>query len=308
MTTPNFFIIGAPKCGTTALSEYLRMHPSIYMSTPKEPHFFATDLPKYRTCTDWASYLDLFSSANDGDKAVGEASVFYLYSREALSAIRRAVPNAKLIVMLRDPVQLAFSMHSQALLSRDESVVSFEKAWRLCSRRRAGKDLPPGCRDGKILQYDRVALIGEQLERALMEFPRENVRWWFLEDLQTDARLVYEGVLAHLGVASDGRTEFAVVNERRRSKSQVLARFTQETPDFLVRAAMAAKRSIGIKRWGVLGLIRRFNRTKARPASLSPTLEREMRQLFADDVRLLQTLTGRDLTGWLPSAPADATA
>ena len=74
MRKPNFFIVGAPKCGTTALSEYLREHPQVFMSRPKEPHHFATDMPRYRFTKNEADYLDLFSGADDSHTAIGEAS------------------------------------------------------------------------------------------------------------------------------------------------------------------------------------------------------------------------------------------
>ena len=72
---PNFFIVGAPKCGTTALSHYLRQHPRIFFSLPKEPHYFATDLPRYRMVTHEPAYLEYFRGAGPQHTAVGEGSV-----------------------------------------------------------------------------------------------------------------------------------------------------------------------------------------------------------------------------------------
>jgi hypothetical protein len=86
---PNFFIVGAPKCGTTSLSEYLRSHPNVFMSSPKEPHFFATDLyPRNPEGIDSvAAYLQLFTDARDQHQVVGEASASYMFSDAAIPAI-----------------------------------------------------------------------------------------------------------------------------------------------------------------------------------------------------------------------------
>src|SRR6185312_16840962 len=100
---PNFFIIGAPKCGTTALSEYLRRHPNIGFSEQKEPHYFNDDFSS-RHIYSLDEYMKCFAS-NSADKvAIGEASVFYLSSRSAVRNILQHMPDAKFIVMLRDPV------------------------------------------------------------------------------------------------------------------------------------------------------------------------------------------------------------
>ena len=153
MTKPNFFIIGAPKCGTTALSEYLREHPNIYMCTPKEPHYFDYDFEQYREVETLDEYLGLFEAATTEHIAIGEASACYLYSSVALEDIYQFAPQAKIIVMLRNPVDLAYSYHSQLLYASDENVPDFEQAWRLQDIRREGKKIPPRCRDSALLQY-----------------------------------------------------------------------------------------------------------------------------------------------------------
>ena len=142
MTKPNFFIIGAPKCGTTALSEYLKDHPQIYFSDPKEPHYFTFDFEQYRLTKTLEEYLELFAAATPQHQAVGEGSVFYLYSSVALEKIREFDPQAKIIVMLRNPIDMIYSFHSQLLFSADESETSFEQAWRTTGYTTAGKKYP----------------------------------------------------------------------------------------------------------------------------------------------------------------------
>jgi hypothetical protein len=118
MSTPDFFIVGARKCGTTALAEYLREHPGIFFSDPKEPHYFAKDFHGYQPAyaTDWDKYLALFSGHTPTQLRSGEGSVWYFYYDNALANIRRSIPDAKLIVMVREPADM---LHSQLLWTHD---------------------------------------------------------------------------------------------------------------------------------------------------------------------------------------------
>jgi len=303
MKLPNFFILGAPKCGTTALSVYLREHPQVFMCTPKEPHYFAEEFPRYRIVERWDDYLGLFSGAESRHAAVGEASVFHLYSAVAIPRLLERIPRARLIVLLRNPVELARAMHSQVLLTRDETVTSFEEAWRLCDARRRGASVPPGCREVKILLYDQIAAIGAQLKRLLECAPRERVKWWFFDDFVRDPGRIYREVLQFLELADDGRKSFPQVNGRLRSRVQCLAQLTQKPPRAWVQAAAIGRRMLGVQYWGVLDFLRRINTVPARPPALPVELQAQMREHFAPDVRLLASITGRNLDHWL-RAPA----
>ncbi|MDN5869964.1 MAG: sulfotransferase domain-containing protein [Nitrococcus sp.] len=299
MKMPNFFIVGAPRCGTTALTEYLRAHPRVYMSEPKEPHYFALDFPRYRDVTNKRDYQALFESANSTHSMIGEASVFYLYSQAAAKEIRKSLPASRLVVLLRNPLEVAVSMHAKALEAREENVEDFTRAWALCEGRRLGQQIPRNCLDAKALFYDRIPLLGQQLQRLLEIFPREQVGWWFYEDLLGNPDRMYCEVLDFLHLSHDGRTEFPRVNSSARARSQVFAQFTEKTPAPLRQGAMEIKRWLGIKRWGVLDTLRRINVRPARPPDLPPALIEEMRAHFTPDVRLLAVLTGRDLGHWL---------
>src|SRR6056297_3072691 len=133
---PNFFIIGAPKCGTTSMARYLGEHPDIFFSDPKEPNFFNTDFSdEYRKVTNIKDYLKLFRGA-DKYKRVGEGSVMYLFSKEAISNILEFNPKAKFIVMTRNEVEMFRSLHLQLLSSLEENEKDPEKAWRLQKERK----------------------------------------------------------------------------------------------------------------------------------------------------------------------------
>ncbi len=269
------------------------------MCHPKEPHYFAMDMPGFRHVNDWQDYRSLFRTASSDCLAAGEASVFYLYSEVAATEIRKNIPSARLLIMLRNPLDLAAAMHAQALLSREENVTDFACAWRLCEERRRGRKVPRHCRDAKILFYDRLALLGHQLQRLLTVFPENQVRWWFYEDFAGNPGDVYREILTFLSVPDDGRREFPAVNARRRARSQMLAQFTQKTPKILLSTAMQLKRHLGVRRWGVRTALRRANFVPASRPALPPLLRAEMQAYFAPDIRLLQAITGRNLDHWL---------
>ena len=298
MKTPSFFIVGAPKCGTTALTSYLRAHRDVYMSPIKEPHYFATDFPHFRYADTWSSYLELFRDAAPSCTAVGEASALYLYSEAAIPNILARLPDARFIVMLRDPFELAVSMHSQLLFDTDETTRSFDEAWRLCDERRLHRRIPPGCKEPKILLYDELASLGSQLQRLLSVVPRAQVKWWFLDELRSDPRRVYQGVLQFLGVADDGRTDFAIVNSRKSSRFNAISRITQRVPFPLVRLG----RKLGLQSTGkrMLQMLRTWNTSSNDGPVVSAETESAVRTFFAEDRALLQQLIG--------GTPGEATA
>lgn len=127
MKRPNLFIIGAPKCGTTSLSRWMGQHPEIYFCPKKEPHYFNTD--GMQTVKTLDEYERLFESATDTHRVVAEGSTHYLYSSVAVPHILKYNPDAKFIVCLRNPVEMAPSLHSERLSWGRETVKSFEKAW-----------------------------------------------------------------------------------------------------------------------------------------------------------------------------------
>ena len=142
MTLPNFFIVGAPKCGTTALYAYLAQHPDVFMSDPKEPHYFGSDLDfRYRRRPSDQQYRSYFAGAGDR-RRIGEGSVWYLYSECAADEIGQAVPDARIIVMLRDPVEMIPSLHSQFVYNGHEDL-ALADALAAEEDRAQGRRIPP---------------------------------------------------------------------------------------------------------------------------------------------------------------------
>ena len=166
---PNLFLVGAPKSGTTALATYLGEHPDVFMA-PWELNYFGTDL-NFLTVTGMPSrirledYLSTFSS-HGGERYRGDHSVFYLYSCEAAREIQDFAPDARIVVVLRNPVDQMYSQHSELLYQGDENIRDFGAALEAEKDRSLGRRIPPGCRKPFALQYRAVARLS-QSDRAV---------------------------------------------------------------------------------------------------------------------------------------------
>lgn len=299
MKRPDFFILGAPKCGTTSLDAYLASHPGIFTAR-KEPHYFNTD-DNYRLTADLPGYEALFAGATDSHAAVGEASVRYLHSRDAVANILRYNADAKFIVMVRNPVDMAHSWHGQLLFNGEEDTPDFRAAWDLQAARRAGRSLPAGCIDVGALLYGEFCSVGRQLERVYQQVASERVHVAVFDDLNRDPAGVYRSALRFLGVADDHRPPggFAVHN-RAKVRRNYLRRMRHA-----LQPLGRLKTALGIRRpFGISERIQRYEgRAKPRPP-LPPDVQRALAEYFADDVRRLEELLGRDLSHWRKPAAA----
>jgi hypothetical protein len=290
MIKPNFFILGAPKCGTTSLAAWLAEHPRIYMSPTKEPHYFNSDHKRYLNSLE--GYERLFADATENHLAVGEASVWYLYSTTAVPNVLAYNPVARFIVILRNPIDMAPSLHEELVFTGREDVVDFERAWELQEQRRRGENLPRMVVEPKFVQYRDLCSLGQQVERLLGLVPRERVKMILLEDVAKDPAAVYRDVLRFLGVPDDSRAEFAVLNQAK----------TRRWPGLLVVAWLVTslKKLLGIERgFGLWTRIDAKNRVERPRTAVSPQMRQTLRNAFAADIALLQRLIGRDLSCWL---------
>ena len=297
---PNFFLVGAPKCGTTALYEYLRPHPNVFMSRIKEPHYFAKDMGTYPRVKTLTEYTDLFSERTHRHHMVGEASVYYLRSSVAIANIREFNPDAKLIAMFRNPVEMIHSFHSQLLYVSEENVADFETAWRLQDRRSRGLDLPPGIRSPLLVQYGQMGQLGTQAERLLSIFPRSQVKLILYDDFAAAPRRVYQEVIAFLGLPDDNRTEFPRINENKQARVTWLKNFSDKPPPALRTMMRRLKQAVGGE--GIGAVKRRIvdlNTVKQRRQPLPPNLRGELVETFRDEVALLARLLDRDLSHWV---------
>ena len=287
MRVPDFFVIGAPKCGTNALWKYLGEHPRVFMPKLKEPQYFCRDFPGLALIKNWDDYARLFAVAPAGT-VLGEASVWYLYSKVAVPAIMAANQAAKLIVILRNPIDAAHALHTQLLRSLKEDNGDFDIAWKLQDERRDGRKLPRYCPEPQCVQYREVYSFGAQVLRLLDCVPVPQIKILIFEEFLADVRRGYRELLEFLGLEPDGREEFGMVNQSRMARSptvtRVLAGVTAVLPgDLMVYRRVL--RAVGIH---PLRLLSRYNTvTTARPA-LRPEVRRAVARDLAADVRRLE--------------------
>jgi hypothetical protein len=296
---PNFFIVGAPKCGTTALYEYLRLHPNIFMPELKEPHFFAKDLGTYPRIKTVEEYTALFSPSTETHRRVGEASVYYLRSAVALANIRAFNPAAKIIAMFRNPVEMVYSFHSQLRYWSEETEPDFETAWRLQEQRGGGVHLPPQSRGAFLLQYAEFGKFGSQAERVLTSFPREQVKFILYDDFVASPETVYREVIDFLDLPHDRRSSFPRVNENKRPRLEWLGNFLRKPPPVLRTAVRRIKQTVGGTSIAAIATkIVDLNTVKERRPPLSPEFRAELVETFRAEVAILSRLLNRNLDHW----------
>jgi hypothetical protein len=287
---PNFFILGAPKCGTTSLATWLGEHPDIFMSSYKEPHFFNTD--DNRVVDTVEHYQSFFRGANPQHSAVGEASVWYLSSSQAVQGILTYAPEARFIVMLRNPIEMAVSLHAEMIFTGMENERDFATAWTMQEQRRAGKELPINCLVPRRLFYADACALGAQLEQLFALVANRRVLTILLDDLRYDPRREYLRVLEFLGVPDDGRSDFTVQNTSKERRLQSLV--------LVSHWATVLRSRLGVK--GGMGLWRRIdamNRLERKYQPLSPEFEAVLKRFFAPDVTRLGALLNRNLENWV---------
>lgn len=303
MVKPNFFIIGAPKCGTTSLAAYLNMHPNVYFCPMKEPNYFDFDLSR-DTKISLKEYLNLFSNADpDKHKAIGEGSTNYLFSNCAVKEILKFNPDAKFIVMLRNPVDMVYSLHSEMLFEGAEDIKDFDKAWNEIERRSAGKNIPLSCFEPKRLIYSEWAKFGEQMERLLAIVPRSKIKVIIFDDFAKDIKKTYEEVLAFLDVPSDHREDFKVINENKVVRSH----FLQKRLTIIANVFRWLHIHWGINfRLGPLYAKLFFLNSNYSPRKpLQTELREELCNYYRPDVEKLSRLLGRDLSHWVNRTSAN---
>jgi hypothetical protein len=307
MRKVDFFIVGAPKAGTTSLAEYLKAHPLIDFCKEKEPHFFSSDfkgLMSLHNINSFDVYHSLYGDADN--KLRGEASTTYIFSKVAVNNIIKYNPSAKFIAMIRNPLELVRSFHAQKYKECMEDEPDFEVAWRKQALRMRGIGIPMFCTDLEFLLYKEWGLLGKQIERLFRMVPEGQRLVVCFDDLVRDPRSVYLEVLDFLGLPDDGRTDFSVHNAYQPvvkpylNKLRVAVnRFRSANPALrtfhaiLVRLMRSPDGGIGFQKF-----LQRIVFANGEKPPLSPDLRRELLEEFHDDICLLEKLIGLDLSSW----------
>jgi len=225
----DIFLVGAPKCGTTALVNYLSQHNKIFFPKIKEPHYFCVDFDAYRRVNTPQQYLDLYKNVSKGT-ILGDASVFYLYSKLAAREIKMYNPDAKIIAMLRDPISMLPSLHAQLVLTGREDILEFEEAWSAIADRKAGKRVPRNVIEASHIYYDEICAYKLQLDRYYQCFPRDNILIIDYEDFSNDPAETTQKVFDFLGLPRLDAIDTPRINERRQLKFPRITNFLQYPP------------------------------------------------------------------------------
>jgi hypothetical protein len=311
---PNFFLVGASKAGTTSLYNYLSQHPQIFMSPVKEPHFFADEVRKENFApenrkkldrweaafrdylrspmstrfpsgpvSDWHDYLKLFQCAGDRP-VIGEASPCYLWSRTAPGNIAAQFPDAKIVMVLRNPAERAFAQHLHTL-SFATVPISFQEqmdAARRSTRRQIG-DLYP------FLEF---GFYGEQIERYFNLFARDKIAIFLYEEFRSDPLNLIRNIFRFLGV---DETFVPDMSERhmtaRVPRSFGLNRFLRQSGIRDLAGTLVSPALRGVMSTAVF---------RPRTAmALDPLDRTRLVDFYRDDIGKLSTLLGKNLSEWL---------
>ena len=296
---PNLFIVGFAKCGTTSLHEYLSTHPNVHASFPKEPHFFVEEGWRPRPARSETEYLRFFAGASQDARVFLDSSVFHVNSPVALRKIHEFNGEAKIIVMIRNPVDMLASFHKYSCRLFVENVTDFEEAWNLQESRAQGSNLPPACEFPALLQYQYLGSLGKHVAALLEIWPRAQVKFVFFDEFVRAPLEHYKDILEFIGIPYDGRTEFPRVNEGAVWKNRVAGRLMIKAWPIVIRA---------LTRTGVIGAVRRrefwmflwrVNTAREERVAVDPKFRLRLIEVFRDDIRLLSATTGRNLDHWM---------
>jgi hypothetical protein len=301
---PDFFIVGHPKCGTTALYEILRRHPQIYMPDCKEPWFFAPELhvrtpsrPEGTPAT-LAEYLSLFEAAR-GQQRVGEASAQYLWSQTAASEIAEVTPAARIIALLREPASFLHSLHLQFLETYVETEGDLRKALELEDERRQGNRIPQYSYWPAALLYSEHVRYVEQLRRYYAAFGPEQILVLIYDDFRRDNESVVRTVLRFLEVDDSAPIHAVEANPTVRARSQRLNELVHAVGvgrgpvSLAVKAAVKALTPTKLRRKALYTVQRQV--VFAKPQPPDETLMAELRARFKPEVVSLSEYLDRDL-------------
>lgn len=299
---PNFFIVGAPKCGTTALVSYLSEHPNIFMSKQKEPCFWSCDIKKVKhemRAIDLDEYLEIFKDANEEKhKVVGEGSTVYLRSLTAIPSILEFNPHAKFIVMLRNPVDVVQAFHMEQVYMLCESEPDFEKAWRLQEQRENGFNIPKNSFGSDHVLYRKVASFYNQISRFYKLIPENQREVIIFDDFSKNPKSVYQFVLNFLELQDDKRDVFPVINSAHAQRWVPLSRFFLYPPSFLSLPLRKFRMYLLDKDYKWVRKIKSFLNVPRTRQPVSDDLIVEIKEYFKSDVNALSKVLNRDLSHW----------
>lgn len=298
MTThnaPQFYLIGAPKCGTSSLFNYLNNHTGVFPLEIKEPAYFAFDMPNLRVTPDIERYRALYDGA--GDLLCGDYSTAYFHSDVAVTEILKHNPAAKFIVSLRDPAGFMISLFNQQKLSLNEAAPDFATAWADSDRRAMDVAYQQSRRHPLATVYKEAGKLGDHLARLMAIIPPTQLHVIIFDDLKANPRQVYVHLLRFLDLPDDGRQDFAVSAPARAARSGFIATLLSSRGP-LGGAKRLIKRTFRIEHSTLMKKVHGLNQVEAEAAPVAVSVKRDVQLYFDDQVTILEGLLKRDLSHW----------
>lgn len=291
---PNLFLAGAPKCGTTSMAYYLGQHPEIFAPVIKEPNYFGLDLRRPAMRLEDAEYFEIYSKWRTEAYAL-DASTSYFVSTSAADEIHKICPDAKIVIMIRNPVEAIYSQYFQNRYAKTEPCETFEAALGDQDQRATLTSLGnPGILEQHL--YYRVYSYRENIERYFSRFGRENVKLVLLEDLAKDPNAVMEKITSFLKLGPVPDQKFP-----KKNVSKTL--FLPQVHDALLNppgwARLLAKWSLpqDVRIRLRLQLVQLTIRPKQNPAMQSQT-RKMLEEKLAPEIEALSGMLDRNLDHW----------
>lgn len=295
MAFVDFFIAGAPKCGTTSLHYYLCQHQGIVMADPKEPHFFGTDMGGYKSHDSLDAYEAMFSGVRS--RACGEASVFSLMSKDALTQIKAYNPDAKIILILRDPKQMLPSLHAQLVFTQDEDTESFPEAWSLAAERELGGAVPKRARSMVPLKYRSCAKYGAQVARLKELFDDNQLKIILFEDFKAGPQKSVSDILQFLEIEDlSAGFDYKLQNPNTVNRSALMTRALRHPPAWV---KTLKRRVLGRGHSKLRAKLLAMNTVTRARETIPNQVYQEIEAEYRSDVTELSRLLNRPLDHWL---------
>lgn len=302
MPKPNFFLIGAPKCGTTALTQYLSEHPNAYICRPKEPAFWCSDLgtePHALSVDTLVDYEALFAKAvPEVHRVIGEGTTAYLRSPGAVKKIFSYNPDAKFVAILRNPVDVIHAFHMEQLYTGLEHVKDISLAWADQSAREHSWDVSENDPPDSLL-YRRIATFSVQIIRFFSAVPQDHRMILIYEDFRANPRKVWLQLLDFLELPDDGRSDFSPRNVAHVQRFPTLSRFLLAPPKPIAPTIKALRMHLLQYDNRFIRTMKRFLNVKRQRELMSSNLRNEILSFYRSDIEKLEVLLGRSLNMWI---------
>ena len=286
MSTPIFFVVGAAKAGTTSVYHYLKQHPEIHLHPFKDEACYFCE--RYGMPITLDEFRDLMTPKNSQALASGDVCSAYLADPAAAEEIAQAYPDAKIIMILRNPVDRAYSLYQWMTCAGYEYLPSFRDALEQerdrLARKLKGPELITRCK--RIYLYFQSGLYSRQVQRYLERFPRERILILRYDDLQRDGVAFMQGIYAFLGVRADFVPTIRIHNRAARPWSIRYAYFCRR---WLTRFLPGK----------LIPFLMRLNPVRPATIPLDNELRTRLLRRYAGDIRSTAALTGLDIQSWL---------